>query len=206
MRKHYLVYQITNILTGERYIGQHQTYDPNDGYMGSGKLITEKIEELGIQNFNKKIIKDCSSFEEMNQLEIDLINALEPEYNLNEGGSSFYYINSNKLHHSEEQNKERVERWSEGGRKAFKKKFNEDKDFRERVVSHLRDAYKIAQQKYPEGVFKGKKHSAKTRKKISESKRGKQTTSTLGKHWFTDGKNSILSYECPEGFYRGRVM
>jgi len=39
MKKHYLVYQITNLINYKIYIGVHQTYDINDCYMGSGKLI-----------------------------------------------------------------------------------------------------------------------------------------------------------------------
>lgn len=28
----------------------------------------------------------------------------------------------------------------------------------------------------------------------------------MGKHWYTDGKTSVLSEICPEGFHKGRVL
>ena len=28
----------------------------------------------------------------------------------------------------------------------------------------------------------------------------------MSKHWYTDGKTSILSEICPKGFYKGRVL
>lgn len=60
-------------------------------------------------------------------------------------------------------------------------------------------------EKYPEGVWKGKTHSQESKLKISISRRGKQTTSTLGKHWYTDGKQNIIAFTCPDGFRRGRI-
>lgn len=41
---------------------------------------------------------------------------------------------------------------------------------------------------------------------LSESKQGKQTTATLGKHWYTNGKENICAFECPIGFREGRYM
>ena len=45
-KRHYLVYKTTNLINGRIYIGQHQTYYPNDGYLGSGREIAKAIEEF----------------------------------------------------------------------------------------------------------------------------------------------------------------
>ena len=50
---HYLVYQITNIITGKIYIGCHKTENIDDGYMGSGKLIVAAIKKYRHRIFPK---------------------------------------------------------------------------------------------------------------------------------------------------------
>ena len=62
---------------------------------------------------------------------------------------------------------------------------------------------------------RGKKRSIETRTKISNSLKGKEpwnkggkgtvTKGCLGQHWYTNGVNNILAFECPEGFQMGRV-
>jgi hypothetical protein len=53
--KHYLIYQIRNKLNGMIYIGQHQTENVDDGYMGSGRLLLEDISKIGKEHFTKTI-------------------------------------------------------------------------------------------------------------------------------------------------------
>ena len=54
---------------------------------------------------------------------------------------------------------------------------------------------------------KGKKMSEETRKKMSAAKKGKNigNTNTKGMHWYNNGKESKLCYECPDGFVPGRI-
>jgi hypothetical protein len=49
--------------------------------------------------------------------------------------------------------------------------------------------------------FEGKHHTEQTKKRIGEINRIKMT----GKHWFNDGENSVLAFECPDGFVQGRL-
>lgn len=46
--------------------------------------------------------------------------------------------------------------------------------------------------------MKGKCHSEKARKKLSEAKKGK--------HWYNNGKECRFCFECPEGFTPGRLI
>lgn len=52
----------------------------------------------------------------------------------------------------------------------------------------------------------GCKRSSETRAKISASKKGHEPTlGSKGMHWFTNGITSVLAFECPEGFVKGRL-
>lgn len=201
--KHFLVYKITNKVTGETYIGQHQTYDVEDGYMGSGKILKEKIKELGIEHFKKEILGDYGSFEEMNNAEIHFISLLQPEYNVSLGGESFANINSvpglnNKAGQYKKAHQKHLQM------------YKEDSAYKEKCLKAISNGVKKA---YEEGKMQhiwgntnwlGKKHTEEAKRKMSEIKRGKQTTSTLGKHWFTNGKENVVAFECPKGWTKGR--
>ena len=62
--------------------------------------------------------------------------------------------------------------------------------------------------------FYGKHHSAETRRKLSESQKGKKlseehknklSTANKGTHWFNNGKINTMAKECPPGFIPGRI-
>lgn len=101
MRK-YLIYKTTNKINGKYYIGAHETENINDGYLGSGKYLKRAIKKYGKENFEKIILKECSSQEDMFQSEIDEINLHKNNplcYNLKDGGiGGWNYINEKCTH------------------------------------------------------------------------------------------------------------
>lgn len=48
----------------------------------------------------------------------------------------------------------------------------------------------------------GRKHSKEAKKRIGEL----NSQHMKGKHWFTNGTENKLDYECPEGFKPGRTI
>lgn len=91
---HYLIYRIDNLENSKHYIGQHQTKNPLDSYLGSGKIIRQAVKKEGVEKFVKTILFDFNNFEEMNEKEKELVplSACYPydpmSYNLIEGGHS----------------------------------------------------------------------------------------------------------------------
>ena len=89
---HFLIYKITNNVNGKYYIGQHQTDNPYDDYMGSGRLILKALKKYDLSCFTKEILFDFDNKNDMNNKELELVplslcypyNPLS--YNLTEGG------------------------------------------------------------------------------------------------------------------------
>ena len=50
----------------------------------------------------------------------------------------------------------------------------------------------------------GKRYSEEHKKKLSEAHKG--NTNTKGMHWYSNGKENKLCYECPDGFVPGRII
>jgi group I intron endonuclease len=87
---YYCIYQITNKINGNRYIGQHKYEDeanPMGNYKGSGRALHKAYAKYGIENFEIEIlykrIRDKST---INAMEIWAIEKYKPEYNIAKGG------------------------------------------------------------------------------------------------------------------------
>lgn len=103
MRFNYL-YEIKNNINGRIYVGVHSTFDLEDGYMGSGKVILSAIEKYGVDNFTKTILKFFDSSEEMFLEEKKVVNEdflKRPEvYNIKLGGDGgFDHLNNSSEEH-----------------------------------------------------------------------------------------------------------
>lgn len=101
---YYYIYEIINKVNGKIYIGVHKTNNLDDGYMGSGKLITSAISKHGIENFHKTILEFFETYEDALAKEKEIVDdeflMREDTYNIRRGGSGgFDYINKNGLNY-----------------------------------------------------------------------------------------------------------
>lgn len=91
-RNNMQIYKTTNLINGKIYIGQNRTCVPS--YLGSGKLITEAILKYGRENFEKTILEECQTIEQINERErywISYYNSTDRKigYNISPGGETF---------------------------------------------------------------------------------------------------------------------
>jgi hypothetical protein len=224
MKKYYVCYKITNKVDGKIYIGVHKTSNINDNYLGSGKLIKEAVKEYGTDVFDKEILyvfEDCKLAYEM---ELCLVNddfiKDEDTYNIRIGGiGGWSYINGDE-ELSKERDK-RIKSMNSIAVQAFKEKFDNDPDFKQKCLEHIRKMSKMGQktlhEKYPNGVWYGKRHSEDSKKKIGEANSIHQKgskNSQYGTCWIyneTDEKNMKIKKEdideyINNGWKKGRKM
>lgn len=90
----YYFYKITNKINGKYYYGVHSTNNIEDGYMGSGVVITKAYEKYGIGNFQKQILKFFDNKEQMYQFQQEIVTLQQVNnpmcYNMIVGGKNAY--------------------------------------------------------------------------------------------------------------------
>jgi hypothetical protein len=72
-RQYHYIYKITRF-DGRYYIGMHSTDDLEDGYFGSGKLITRSVKRHGVDRHTKQILEMLPSRQELRSREEQLVN------------------------------------------------------------------------------------------------------------------------------------
>lgn len=157
MKKFNYIYLITNKVNGKIYIGKHSTNKLDDGYMGSGVIISKAKQKYGIDSFTKEYLSFCDSEETLNFLErfyIKKYKAKEVGYNLTDGGEGAL-----GLKHSEESKEKN--RQARLGKKA-------SEETKKIIQEHTK---KQCEEKG--NPFKGKHHSEESKRKLSEAKIGK---------------------------------
>lgn len=171
-KKHYLVYKTTNLVNGKIYIGKHETDDIDDGYLGSGILIQRAIEKYGEENFKREILFECSTREEMNAKEAELVNEeflkRDDVYNIKLGGEGgFDFINVHGINNS-------GDNAGKGGRRNVQL-LKDSQEHREKFSARISSGLKRVWKEQPE-LFRnfkfdwtGKHHTEETKRKISES-------------------------------------
>lgn len=81
------IYQTENLINGKKYIGQTTTKGVRfKSYLGSGVHFKKAIKKYGRENFEKTILSECFSREELDSREKLFITLFNPEYNIDKGG------------------------------------------------------------------------------------------------------------------------
>lgn len=185
-RKYHYIYKITRTFDDKFYIGMHSTENLEDGYFGSGKLITRSIKKHGIDKHVKEILEYLPCRDTLKLKEKELVNKelLEDKncMNLKIGGEGGWppgvgfkgFINE-----------EHQKKCNEAGQIARSLKFKNDPIFRKKYSDRMYVVHALKLQ-IVSPRFSGKKHSAETRAQMSISQQGKQAgenNSQYGVRW-----------------------
>lgn len=204
------IYEIENRINSKTYIGKHSTNDLNDGYMGSGKLLHCAYKKYGIENFTKRILVQGEfSLAEINRFEKCMIAFQKlnnkAEYNIAKGGDGGQVFWGTGRDTAEDRRRHGI-----ATKKGQLKKEHEDPGHWSRVArkglitknQHLKDGT-ISYKGENNGMY-GKHHTEETRKRLSETHLGEKNSS-FGKHWYTNGVDELKLFECPNGWWPGRL-
>lgn len=89
-KKFHIVYQTTNIINKNIYVGAHSTDQLEDGYIGSGYKLQEATRKYGKENFKKEILHlyDCplKMFEKEKEIVDEEFIKRRDVYNIVTGG------------------------------------------------------------------------------------------------------------------------
>lgn len=225
MKKHYLIYKITNLINNKIYIGQHITSNINDEYMGSGIYLKRAQEKYGIENFKKEILFECENEEDLNKKEAELVNEefikRKDTYNVNLGGSSWYYVNKSGKAES-------IAHWKLAKVKFLSLLQNEEykKEYANKLSIGIKNAYndptKFVRKKNGEfkgknAAFYGRKHSQTTKTRLSLVHKGLidgEKNPNYGKTWIYNLdlkitksiKKEELDFYLNQGWFKGRKL
>lgn len=209
---HYIVYKTKNLTNNKEYIGIHQTKDLNDGYLGSGIQLKRAIAKYGEENFQREILHECKTHEEMLAKEVELVTeewcSWSNTYNICVGGfgGGFQYINSNGLTGKRQF---QPEDWMKS---AQKRRELMNTEWRGWFSSRVSEGLLKTENRGYTSSFLGKKHTEETVTRMRRSKQGHGIgvqNSQFGTMWITNGKESRkhkLLDPIPDGWYKGRRL
>lgn len=166
-----IIYEITNLINGKKYIGKDRKNNPT--YLGSGTALLRAVKKYGRKNFNKRIIEKCKDLEHLDEREIywvDYFNAVKSRkyYNIKRGGSG----GPTPKHYTNEFRQKMSELEKGENNPMFNKNHKEESIelMKQKAIGRWTLEWFI--EKY--GEIKGQQKYDKRNKKLSEDRKGEK--------------------------------
>jgi hypothetical protein len=165
-----VIYLTTNLINGKKYVGLDVNNDKN--YLGSGVHIKSAIKKYGKENFVKEILEVCDSRQELLLCEkkwIENFKAVESKefYNVHIGG-----IGGDITQYMDES---KIIEWKQNISNSKKGK-TKGKPLTEQNKKGISESLRKYYDNGGVAPLQGKKRDDETKRKISESNKGKEFT------------------------------
>lgn len=175
----YTVYKTTNLINGKFYVGVHKTNEPNDSYLGSGKLLLKAIEKYGIESFRKEVLFIFDNPTEAFDKEAEIVTteflSENNTYNLKVGGQGgFDYLNRTGLNISGVKKRDYNKISAKVVETKSKRVYTRSDDFREKMSKAQRGIKKPGVSLAQKGVSKSEEHRLKISESIKKKNREKR--------------------------------
>lgn len=216
-KKYHYLYKTTNLLNGKFYIGMHSTNNLDDGYMGSGERLRKSLKKYGKENFHFQIIEMLPDRNSLKNKEKEVVNEQLINnplcMNLVYGGEGGYISPEGTKKGRKKTDEILKQKYGEDFRKIISKNYYNSLTDQDRQL--LTEKIKKGQKNknFDHGsTFRGKKHTEKSKEKISISKKGKfigEHNSQFGTCWITNGfENKKINKKdnIPNGWVLGRKI
>lgn len=170
---YFIIYETINLVNGMKYRGCHRTKNIDDGYLGSGKLLSLAIKKYSTENFKRVVLEYCNSVEHMFEREAWWVDdewvAREDTYNVTTGGKGRRGLSEEGKIAIAKANKTRMT-------DATKKKISESirkthstPEMKKKISENTQKALLMPGMREKLATNKDKKASEETKRKRSES-------------------------------------
>lgn len=196
----FYIYRTTNLINGKTYIGQHKRKPGK--YFGSGLLLKNAIKKYGKENFKVEILYDNIQLKETaDSVEMFAIakekKIGKAEYNIAKGGQGGKLIDDEgekkRIEKSLKTKKERAALGLYKGQNLGRKLSEEQKRYIKDTWHQFHDS------------STNRNSTGRFCKKDGTCNMSKLSRGSTGMHWFNNGIENKMAFECPEGFVKGRL-
>lgn len=211
MKPYGYIYETTNLINGNKYIGQKKSNKfLGNSYLGSGMIFVKAVNKYGKENFNVELICFCDTKKDLDAAErfyISQANAVKSSnyYNIGIGGQGGELFKGH-MHSEASRNLMSNKR---KGKRTLPEDFHQTEYQKHcmRMMSKI-DGNPMKGKKHTEETklkmrlnhydcrkennsFYGKHHTEETKKRISETSKGRNA----GKLWINNGVTRKLVYK-----------